>query len=360
MTALPARRPFLPEDRDRYRRSAEPLVRAVLAHARAEFEPGGVTHVARHLFPDDRATLELIERAATVPADTVTSGWASQLAAQSVSDLFTTLGGASASGQIFKRALNVTFGRSASVIVPTVISGTDVAFVGQGSPIPVRQLSVSGPTLTPKKVAVIFVLTRETIEHTDAERIVGAVLRESTGITVDSIMLDAGAGTTVRPAGLRNGVAATTASTINATADIFSPMVEDLGNLAAAVAGVGGTDVIFVAGPGAGAKILAHYPAFKFPVFISSGLANNILMAIAPTALAIAADETPRIESAREGLVHMEDTTPLAIGTTGAPNTVAAPVRSLWQTDTIGIRLIFNVTWAPRATGTVAWLTTNW
>jgi hypothetical protein len=40
---------------------------------------------------------------------------------------------------------------------------------------------------------------------------------------------------------------------------------------------------------------------------------------------------------------------------TGA-GAVASPVRSLWQTDTVGIRAILRCAWALRATGAVAWL----
>jgi hypothetical protein len=51
----------------------------------------------------------------------------------------------------------------------------------------------------------------------------------------------------------------------------------------------------------------------------------------------------------------MEDTTPLAIVADASPDVVAAPVRSLWQTDTIGIRMILPMNWAMRRTGVIAW-----
>jgi hypothetical protein len=34
---------------------------------------------------------------------------------------------------------------------------------------------------------------------------------------------------------------------------------------------------------------------------------------------------------------------------------VAAPVRSLWQTDTLGIRMLLDINWAMRRTGVIAW-----
>ena len=55
-----------------------------------------------------------------------------------------------------------------------------------------------------------------------------------------------------------------------------------------------------------------------------------------------------------EATLHEEDTTPLALGT-GAQGTgvLAVPMRSLFQTDSIAIRLSLYVTWAMVRTGMV-------
>ena len=52
----------------------------------------------------------------------------------------------------------------------------------------------------------------------------------------------------------------------------------------------------------------------------------------------------------------MEDTTPLPIAT-GAQGSgvLATPTRSLWQTDSLGLRMIMDLNWALLRTGTVAW-----
>jgi hypothetical protein len=54
----------------------------------------------------------------------------------------------------------------------------------------------------------------------------------------------------------------------------------------------------------------------------------------------------------------MDDTTPLALSATGAPNTVAAPIRSLYQTDSLAIRMTLDLNWAMRRTGVVAFVST--
>src|SRR5262249_45744109 len=68
----------------------------------------------------------------------------------------------------------------------------------------------------------------------------------------------------------------------------------------------------------------------------------------------------PEITASDAAVIHQE-TSPSPIGTVGTPNLVAAPSRSLFQTDTIGIRLILRATWALRAPGAVAWIAnTTW
>jgi hypothetical protein len=47
----------------------------------------------------------------------------------------------------------------------------------------------------------------------------------------------------------------------------------------------------------------------------------------------------------------MEDTSPAQIGTAGAPNVVAAPVQSMFQTDALALRMILPMSWAMRRTG---------
>jgi hypothetical protein len=62
----------------------------------------------------------------------------------------------------------------------------------------------------------------------------------------------------------------------------------------------------------------------------------------------------PRFAVSNEATLHMEDTTPLALGTgTQGSGVLAVPMRSLYQTDSIGIRLSLYVTWMMVRTGAV-------
>ena len=71
----------------------------------------------------------------------------------------------------------------------------------------------------------------------------------------------------------------------------------------------------------------------------------------------MSASGDPRFDVSDAATVHMEDTTPLAIGSTGTPASVAAPTRSFWQTDTIGIRMICPMNWAFRRSGMIKYIT---
>jgi len=52
------------------------------------------------------------------------------------------------------------------------------------------------------------------------------------------------------------------------------------------------------------------------------------------------------------------DTVPAAIANGGG---VAAPARSLFQTNSVGLRMITPVSWSLRAAGAVAWMAgVNW
>jgi hypothetical protein len=65
----------------------------------------------------------------------------------------------------------------------------------------------------------------------------------------------------------------------------------------------------------------------------------------------------PRFDVSDQATLHLEDSAPLAIGTAGAPPTVAAPVRSLFQTDSMALRMVMDLNWGLRRAGVVAWTT---
>jgi hypothetical protein len=101
-------------------------------------------------------------------------------------------------------------------------------------------------------------------------------------------------------------------------------------------------------------------PQFSYPILASKALSDKTVMAIALPALACVVNPQPLITSSRQGTVQT-DNVPAAGGLVDSGGTVAAPVRSLWQSDSIGIRFVADVAWCLRADGAVSWLTNhNW
>ena len=278
----------------------------------------------------------------------------------SISSIVSILGPTSASAMIFNRALQVEFGRDYAMTVPNLTaSASGVTFTGQGAPMMVRQFSFTGTTINPQKVCMAVGFTRELFETSNADNLVQALLQENLTLGLDSILLDTTAGDANRPQGLRYGVSALTAMAGGPQAWQF-----DLGALAAAVAAVGGNNLMFVASPKQAVKIQLYRTAeLPFPVAASAGLADTVVMCIALPALVVAGgNDPPKITVSRETMLHFEDTNPQQIGTVGTPPVVAAPARSLWQSDAVAVRLVADLTWSLRAaSGAVSWVTgVNW
>jgi len=313
------------------------LVRSAAAHLRARIEG----------------------RAASAPATTTTTGWAAELAVDSVAEFVGGLSGLSAAGRLINLGMRVSLDGVGSVAVPNIIpvaadAGT---WVVEGAPIPVRQGLLTAITLEPRKLAVINAYSWELAQHSDIEAFLRRFLSEAAGLALDAAVFDAAASSTARPAGLRNGVAALTAAT--GTDD--PAMMADLTALAAAVANAAGSGpILFVASPAQAVRVgLWSLIEAPMQVVATPALADGIVIAVAANAFVSAFGREPEFSVSDQATIHMDDS-PAAIGTAGTPNVVAGPTRSLWQQGLIGIRMILPAAWGLRAPSGVAWLTANW
>jgi HK97 family phage prohead protease len=326
----------------------------------------------RERYGNDEAT-GVVLRAAVNPAQTGVAGWASELVQTSnvgfldrliPNFIYPTLSG---------RGSKYTFGPTAGHIkIPTRTTSQTLAgaWVAEAAPKPVKRLSFSSITLEPYKLAVISTFSEEMAMYSTPaiEGIIRQAMSSDTGIALDSYLIDAVAASAgVRPAGLLNGVTPLTATASGtATEKMIADFKQLLGALTAA--GSDGTNIVVLVNPaqalsmnfamtttgdflfggtdGAGQR-------FGVSIITSATVAAGRVIAIDADEFATATGDTPRFAVSNEATLHEEDTTPLAIGTTGAPATVAAPARSLFQTDSIAIRLSLHVSWAMRRTGMV-------
>ena len=323
-------------------RTITPLVRAIIAQAKAAIDRGErASDVAATRWPSD-PHVAMVLRAAVGP--TLTTDAAALLPVRQA--FVAALGPMSAGGALLAASLSLTsFGRG-QVVAPGFAPG-ESQFVAEGAPIPVEQFVSAGATLTPYKLATIVALSAELLEHSEAETMMRAALLESVALALDKILFSAAAGVPgLKPPGLLNGLTPLTPAAAGDTA-----MATDLGALVTAIAPVAGAGFAIVAAPGQAVAIMLEGELEN--VFASAALPDKTVMAIAPQALA-AVLETPRIEASSEAVVHMEDTTPGAV-------VASAPTRSLWQTNSVGLRLISPVSWALRAPNAVAaMVAVNW
>jgi hypothetical protein len=304
---------------------------------------------------DDARQLRRVTRAATAPADLTTAGWAVDLATGALQDFLQSLAPPAASGELFRRAHMFQFNRNGVVVVPGLVAAsTDTVWVKPGDPIPARQLDTSSvASLTPHSAKVLTIVTREMIEGSNAEAIVRLHLGASVGAKIDAALFGSAVATASSPAGLLYGLATLGASSGTA----HDAMRLDIGKLIDAVAPVGGNaSLVFIGGPGVAGKMLADVGAqFPYPILSSGALAAQTLVCIAADCLAVAVDPNPRIDVSGAGTVTLEDTAPKPI--VDGSSVVAPGTRSLWQTDSLAIRLTMQLSFGLRHASGIAMIT---
>jgi hypothetical protein len=199
--------------------------------------------------------------------------------------------------------------------------------------------------------------SRQLIESGNGEQVISASLREDLSYSLDSTMFSATAGSTTRPAGLLNGLTTLGATTGGGA----TAMNADIAKLFTSISSVGSADeIVLIASPSQAAALMLQPRSGELRVFATRALAAGTIVAVDVNGFISAFSPTPRIEASGEAVAHFEDTTPLAVSTAGSPNTVAAPLRSAWQTDCVIVRCFLTASCVVRP-GAVAMITsTTW
>jgi len=175
--------------------------RGVVARAVAQTTRASLLETAARLWPSD-GTLHVVLRAASAPATLTTSPWAPDLGHKIVIDALEGMGPAAAGAQCLLQSLVLNFDRNAIISAPGLVAGAgNAGFVAEGAPIPVKQLASTAAQLTPFKLATIGVLTREMVESSNAEQLIGDVLIRSAAAALDVALFGSAAATAAAPAG---------------------------------------------------------------------------------------------------------------------------------------------------------------
>jgi HK97 family phage major capsid protein/HK97 family phage prohead protease len=353
------------------------LVRSALVTAVSRAQTRNPIDVLKERYGEDvqtKAVFDIVTRAASAPALTTTTGWAAELVQTAFLDMLETLMPMSVYPGLSNRGPKFTFGRNGVVSIPARTTSTTVAgsFVAQGAPIPVRQGAFTATTLTVKKMGVITSFSREMAEHSTPaiEAVLRQAIVEDTSVAIDTILLDATAASATRPAGLRNGVTGATPTTGGGLAALVGDVKLLAGSL---ITGSNGhlRDPVWIMNPiqvlsiqfqtnATGQFIFQDEIAqgrFRgYPLYQSTTVPSGTVLLLDAADFFSATGDAPVFNASDTATLHMDDTTPLALSATGAPNTVAAPIRSLYQTDSLAIRMTWDLNWAMRRTGVVAFV----
>jgi HK97 family phage major capsid protein/HK97 family phage prohead protease len=355
------------------------VIRQGIVQAFAHTRRISVDDARRMIYGEDEATKVFIDyatKAASAPAMTTVTGWAAELVQTVYSEFMALLVPASVMPRLSAKGLALTFGRAGRIVIPTRNATPSIAgsFVGEGAAIPVRQAGFGTQSLVPKKLAVITTWTREMDEHSipAVEGLLREAIQQDTSTAIDTVLLDANPATAIRPAGLRNGVSGLTPTAGGG----FNALVGDIKALSGALLTATAGNIrngVFLMNPQQTLSISLTQPPnaavglFPFADEIAAGRLRTfsvIESANVPLGMVIALDaadfvsvgsEAPRFEVSDQATLHMEDTAPTDI--TGGTPSPATPVKSMFQTDSMALRLIWPMNWVLRRTGMVSWLT---
>lgn len=303
---------------------------------------------------DDDAYL-IVQRAVQTPGST---GSNSALLQTSFRDYLVGLAPYSAAARLIAQAVPANANTANEVSYPVRSGSPSVpAWIGEGDAIPLRNNDFDLVPIGPvKKMAHILAWSRELAKRSDAESIFLRMMAEDVSAGLDAAFLATSAGSAIQPAGLLYNVSPLTPSGAGGKTAIES----DLSLLAFAVATGGSGNATFIVAPQrlAQARILVPEIVANADIVASAAVPADRVIAVDGPSLLASVDPSPDIERATEGTLHMSDV-PLEI--VDDNGTVADPVRSLWQTASIALRVIHELDFVKRRSGAVAYMnSTNW
>jgi HK97 family phage major capsid protein/HK97 family phage prohead protease len=345
------------------------LVRAVTAKGLSFVSGKAIERVLDERYPGHEATA-LMCRADQTLGTTTGSHWADDIVRTTYADFLGALTGKSVYPDLRARGIGLSFDGNGTVSIPSRTGGTaNGSFVAEGSPIRVGKVTTASTTMTARKMGVIVPFSRELAKRSTPaiEALVRQAIIEDTAATLDSKLLDATAGDSARPAGLLNGVSATASGYGGGDHQAVKADFQAL--LAPFIAANAADNITVIMNPAQGLAIaMMDGPtnnanwfgpiAGRVNLVESTHATANRLIAIRNSDFATALGDAPEFDISEQATIHMEDTTPLEI-VSGTGPTTADPVRSLWQTASIGVRMIMDVSWKMRRSGMVAWIDTT-
>jgi HK97 family phage major capsid protein len=353
-------------------------------------ENKSIDQVMQERYRDDDQ-LQAVVKSAVEPAQTSVAGWAQELTDEANRGFQDLLRGVSTAADAMSNAgMQFTFDRLSAINVPKRAGGkTDVApsWTGEGDAIPVKRATTGTIRLEPYKWAVIVTLTKEMAARSTPalEGLIQQFILADAGTQLDANYWNANAAVAgYSPAGILVDATSTPASTIGTPA-------EDINNDLKAL-----LDPIFAADMGRNIRLYMHDSNALAISMVQNGLGNymyrdemsagrllgypfvastnvpiDVLIAQDCAELASSIGGTMFDTSDVATLVQVNDDGVQPDMSAGAsprtPNTGAvsdaagttppSPVRSLWQTNTIGVKMHNYISWKDMRAGSVSVIT---
>ena len=302
----------------------------------------------------------LVHKAAVNPAMTNVADWAGELVGDAIGP-FMALAPQSAYSQLTARGMRLSFTNNGKIVAAgNIITSPGTAlFVPEGMPIPVVKGDTSPTTLEPRKAAAIATATRELSKATPVtiSTLFAQMLGNFIALHADAILLGSAAGSGSQPGGIGENAIVVTPSAAGSPEE---RVVTDLHNMVEELSANGGLiSPVFIMSQANKVAIDLMFGGHDLDIIASPALvdaASNTVYLVDAASFASAEGDTSEVDISEEATLHMEDATPLPI-VSGA---TASPVRSLWQTASVGIRVINHMDWAMTGANRVAVLTEAW
>jgi len=325
----------------------------IAASVRSEFSNEPISEIVERDYKAHANVLSVLGiKSAQGPAQSNQPSWASEL----TQDVLAAFHEQATHRTAFSLAQMFDLDGYRQIVLPTRERGLNMAggFRSEGDPIRVGGLSLGSKTLQPYSAGVIYTASDEVSERTDFDRIAMAAVVEDTRAFVDrTCFSDQPAVAGVSPAGLLFGV--TPESLAGA-----GTMQSDVRRLL--VAGANFKRPAFVCHPNV-AQALSMARNTNGTPFYPTMLPNRMINGVGVVAsTAIAADRLILIDrdafaatfrlvsvlATKEGTVVEDDAAP---GTIDTP--AGAPVRSLFQTASRAVRVVYELDWTMLRSGSV-------
>ncbi|KRA42105.1 phage major capsid protein [Devosia sp. Root635] len=349
------------------------LVRKAVVRGISHFGEKDMDKVLEERYPGHEATAAIAKAAA--PLGTTTgSHFVDDLQQTSYQGFIDALDGKSIFPGLRARGMGMNFDQAGTAYIPGVSAGgANGSFFAEGSPMRVGRITTTSTTMTNRKMGVIIPFSREAAKRStpNLEQLVRRRIIADTAAILDSHLLDAVAGDSVRPAGLLYGVAATASgygggdyeAVINDFKTLLAPFIA--ANAADGITVImnptQGLSLDLMVGPDGKLGDWFGKIGARVSLMESTHATAARLVAVRTEDLATALGDAPDFEISTQATIHMEDSTPLPISAAGSPNTVAAPVRSFFQTDSMGVRMVMDTNWKMVRDGMVSWIDgTTW